>query len=175
MQITKEMSMTQAVTSLMGKQRSLYVYATANANTPQQGAAWTLLHLYGSALSGKPNGDMNKYTNENRSQFAQSGCPNINKPSWSKPWEKTSNAHRGNTNLPENANANVTQNKHVYPPSNIQNTIASLTGAIDSFQQQHFNMHTRQETITTHLSMSHQHCSSLGATITLPLKIKIVI
>ena len=124
---------------------------------------------FGSALSGKPSGDMNNSTNENRSQFAPGRlhCPNINKPSWSKPWEKTSSAHRGITNLPENAN--VTQNKHVYPPSNMQNTIASLTGAIDSFPQQHLNMHTRQEIITSTLEYVLSALQQLRATITLPL------
>ena len=33
----------------------------------------------------------------------------------------------------------------------MQNTIASLTGAIDNLQQQQLNMHTRQETITSTL------------------------
>ena len=33
----------------------------------------------------------------------------------------------------------------------MQNTIASLTGAIDSLQQQQLNMHTRQESITSTL------------------------
>ena len=133
---------TQAVTSLVriGKQG---ISATANEISPQQ--------LHGSALSGMPNGDMNNSTNEDRSQFARSGLhgPNIYKPFCSKSWENTSNAHRDITNLP--VNANITQNQHVYPNSDMQNTIASLTGATDSLQQQQLNMHTRQESITSTL------------------------
>ena len=125
------------------------ISATANENTPQQVAASTLLQLQGSALSGMPNGDMNNSTNENRSQFAPTGinCPSINKPFCSKSWENTTRAHRDITNLPVNA----TQNQNVYPNSDMQNTIASLTGAIDSLQQQQLNMHTRQESITSTL------------------------
>ena len=125
--------------------------ATANENIPQQEAASTLSQLHGSARSGMPNGDMNNSTIENRSQFAPSGinCPSINKPFCSKSWENTTRAHRDITNLP--VNANITQNQHVYPNSDMQNTIVSLTGAIDSLQQQQLNMHTRQETITSTL------------------------
>ena len=43
---------------------------------------------------------------------------------------------------------NMTQNAYMYTQFNMQNTRAGLTSAIGNLQQEHLNMHTRQDSIT---------------------------
>ena len=64
----------------------------------------------------------------------------------SRSYHNTSSTSRTIASHPENMN--LTQNAYMYSQFNMQNTRAGLTSVIGNLQQEHLNMHTRQDSMT---------------------------
>ena len=117
----------------------------------QQAAASTLLQLHDREIPNIASGNNGNHTN-NTSCFGTGRLNGVNASSQytNRPGVNYSYSNRDSTQVPENANA--TQNAFMYSQVNMQNTMAGLSSAIGSLQQEHLNMHTRQEIITSTLT-----------------------
>ena len=117
----------------------------------QQAAASTLLQLHDREIPNIASGDNENHTNST-SRFGTGRLNGVDASAQytNRPGVNYSYSSRDSTQVPENANA--TQNAFMYSQVNMQNTMAGLSSAIGSLQQEHLNMHTRQESITSTLT-----------------------
>ena len=117
----------------------------------QQAAASTLLQLHDREIPNIASGDSENHTN-NTLRFGTGRLTGVNASSQytNRPGVNYSYSSRDSTQVSENANA--TQNAFMYSQVNMQNTMAGLSSAIGSLQQEHLNLHTRQESITSTLT-----------------------
>ena len=116
-----------------------------------QAAASTLLQLHDRYIPNIASRDNENHANST-SRFCTGRLNGVDASSQytSRPGGYYSYSSRDSTQVPENANA--TQNAFMYSQVNMQNTMAGLSSAIGSLQQEHLNMHTRQESITSTLT-----------------------
>ena len=117
----------------------------------QQAAATTLLQLHDREIPNIASGDNENHTNST-SRFGTGRLNGVdaNLKYTNRPGVNYSYSSRDSTQVPENAN--TTQNAFMYLQVNMQNTMSGLSSAIGSLQQEHLNMHTRQESITSTLT-----------------------
>ena len=119
--------------------------STSATASEQQDAASTLLQLQNRVSSDAPHsGDFTR-ARANIGPGRLNGYGN-NSAYDSRSYDNTSSTSRTIVSRPENMN--MTQNAYMYSQINMQNTIAGLTSAIGNLQQEHLNMHTRQDSIT---------------------------
>ena len=120
---------------------------------PQFTAATSLLSLRTKSFPDISNGNTRNCLYGNQSRFDPCRLSGIERP-YIQHWESTPYTISNPTGLQENTT--VSQSTYPYSQFNMQNTaqfnrqntIAGLTSAITGLQQEHLNMHTRQENIT---------------------------
>ena len=113
----------------------------------QQAAASTLLQLHNREIPHVAYSDSETLSN-NTSRFGtgRSNEVDTNTRLFSRPWESMAYGSSNMSQPPESMN--MTQNSFMYSQANMQNTMAGLTNVIGNLQQEHLNMHSRQENIT---------------------------
>ena len=119
--------------------------STSATASEQQDAASTLLQLQNRVSSDAPHSGDFTSVRANIGPGRLNGYGN-NSAYNSRLYDNTSSTSRTIASHPENMN--MTQNAYMYSQINMQNTIAGLTSAIGNLQQEHLNMHTRQDSIT---------------------------
>ena len=113
----------------------------------QQAAASTLLQLHDTDLPNAACGDNENLTNDTpHFGTRRLNAVNTNRPYISGSWDNMAYGSRNVAQPPESMN--MTQNAFMYSQVNMQKTIAGLTSAMGNIQEEHLNMHTRQENIT---------------------------
>ena len=111
----------------------------------QQAAASTLLQLHNRET---PAYSHSETLSNNTSRFGtgRSNGVDTNARLVSRSWDNMAYGSSNMSQPPESMN--MTQNSFIYSQANMQNTMAGLTNAIGNLQQEHLNMHSRQENIT---------------------------